>query len=190
MLKQSQRQSQKQRQSQSPRQWLNPRSGRSVKEQKCKGEEAAQESRHEVDTSIAAEEKFGILRNALLMSYFIFVCFVHSGTLQEHVLQDAGLQDCSCFILLSVTLMLHLINQTINKCKQTSTTNKPNQSHQTNKFNVIIEAISSINQCMCMCIVGVACVYCMCGVRVHVYVHIMPLCMYACMFVCVLHVLV
>ena len=82
--------------------------------------------------------------------------------------------------------------QTINRCKQTSTTNKPNQSHQTNKFNVINKAITSITQCMCMCIVCVACVCCMCGVLVHVHVHIMPLCMYACMFVCVLpvHVLV
>ena len=89
------------------------------------------------------------------------------------------------FILLSVTQMLHMINQTINRCKQTSTTNKPNQSHQTNKFNVINEAITSIIQCMCMCIVCGMCVLhvwcaCACACAHHAIVHV---CMHVCMCV-------
>ena len=95
------------------------------------------------------------------------------------------------FIHMSVTVMLHVINQAIQSINQSNkqiiqaiqsinqsikqtnqscnsqmeSINQTNQSYQYKKIDQINEAITSINQCLCMCIV--VCV-CMCLWYVHV----------------------
>ena len=85
-----------------------------------------------------------------MMSYFFCDCFVHSGTLQE-------CKAALFFMCMYFTLMLHVINQAINRWNQSIKHIQTIKQSTDASINQAIKQSISDAACVCVCVCACAC---------------------------------